>query len=65
MSQAWIIVTQEKQTPALVAAAKGMGGKVIAAVVGSRALAEAAAVAGPDAVKWIETTPGRPAEAYA
>ncbi|MFU2210129.1 electron transfer flavoprotein subunit alpha/FixB family protein [Solidesulfovibrio sp. C21] len=65
MNEAWIIVTEEKPTPALVAAAKGLGGKVIAAVVGPRALAEAVAVAGPDAVKWIETEQGRPAEAYA
>ncbi|EFL51534.1 Electron transfer flavoprotein alpha subunit [Solidesulfovibrio fructosivorans JJ]] len=65
MSQAWIIVTEEKQTPALVAMAKGLGGKVIAAVIGPRALAEAAAAAGPDAVKWVETEQGRPAEAYA
>lgn len=65
MSHAWIIVTEEKQVSALVVAAKGLGGKVTAAVVGSRALAEAAATAGPDAVKWIETGQGRPVEAYA
>lgn len=65
MSDAWIIVTEEKQASALAAVAKGLDGKVTAAVIGPRALAEIAATAGPDTVKWIETAAGRPAEAYA
>ena len=65
MSNAWIIVTEEKQVTALAAAAKGLNGKVTAAVVGSRALADAAAAAGPDLVKWIETGQDLPAEACA
>ena len=65
MSQAWIIVTQEKQVAALAAAARGLGGAVAAVVVGSRALAETAAAAGLDRVRWIEPEPGRAIEAYA
>ncbi len=65
MSDAWIIVTEEKQVAALVAAARGLGGKVTAAVIGSRALADTAAAAGPDEVKWIDASQGVPVEAYA
>lgn len=65
MSNAWIIVTEEKQVAALVAVARGLGGKVIAAVVGPRSLAEIAAAAGPDEVKWIEAAQGVATEAYA
>lgn len=65
MSDAWIVVTEEKQVAALVAAARGVGGKVIAAVVGPRSLADATAAAFPDEVKWIEIAPGTALEAYA
>ncbi|MDY0243008.1 MAG: electron transfer flavoprotein subunit alpha/FixB family protein [Rhodospirillaceae bacterium] len=65
MSHAWIIVTEEKQVAALTLAARGMGGRVIAVVVGPRALADATAAAGPDEVKWVETSQDRPPEAYA
>jgi electron transfer flavoprotein alpha subunit len=65
VSDAWIIVTEEKQVAALAAAARGMGGKVIAAVVGPRGLADATAAAAPDQVKWIEAAPGTAIEAYA
>jgi electron transfer flavoprotein alpha subunit len=65
VSDALIIVTEEKPVGALVAAAKGLGGMVTAVVVGPRALADAAAAAGPAAVKWIEPRPGVPVEAYA
>ncbi|MDR3438880.1 electron transfer flavoprotein subunit alpha/FixB family protein [Telmatospirillum sp.] len=64
MSDAWIIVTEEKQVAALVAAAKGLGGKITAIAVGPRALADAAAIAGPDEVKWVDAK-GIPVEAYA
>ncbi len=65
MSKAWIIATEENQVAGLVAAARGLGGSVTAAVVGPRALADAAACAGPDEVKWIEPGRGVPVEAYA
>ena len=65
MSNAWIIVTEEKQLSALVATARELNGTVTAAVVGSRNLVDAAAAAGPDAVKWIEISQKYPAEAYA
>jgi electron transfer flavoprotein alpha subunit len=65
VSDAWIIVTEERQVAALVAAAKGLGGKVTAAVIGPRALADAASAAGPNDVKWIEVGPGDAVEAYA
>lgn len=64
MNDAWIIVTEEKQVAALTAAARGMGGKVIAVVVGQRGLAVATAATAPDEVKWIETAPGAAIEAY-
>ncbi len=65
MSNTWIIVTEEKQVAALVAAARGLGGKVTAIVVGPRTLADVAAAAGPDEVKWVEASQGVPVEAYA
>jgi electron transfer flavoprotein alpha subunit len=65
MSDAWIIVTEEKQVSALVAAARGLGGKVTAAVIGPRTLADATAAAGPDEVKWVAANPDVPVEAYA
>lgn len=65
MSDALIIVTEEKQVAALVAAARGLGGKVTAVVIGPRTLADATAVSGPDAVKWIEAPEDIPIEAYA
>jgi electron transfer flavoprotein alpha subunit len=65
VSDALIIVTEEKQVAALVAVAKGLGGMVTAVVVGPRALADAAAAAGPAVVKWIEPRQGVPVEAYA
>jgi electron transfer flavoprotein alpha subunit len=65
VNDACVIVTEEKQVAALVAAAKGLGGMVTAVVVGPRVLAEAAAAAGPVTVKWIEAAPAVAREAYA
>lgn len=65
MSKAWIIVTEEKQIAALVSTAKGLDSEVTAVVVGASELADAAATAGPDTVKWIEANQDCPAEAYA
>jgi electron transfer flavoprotein alpha subunit len=65
MSNAWIIVTEEKQVAALAAMARGMNSGVTAVVVGSAELAAVAAAAGVDAVKWIEPGQDCPAEAYA
>lgn len=64
MNDAWIIVTEEKQVAALAAAARGMGGKVIAVVVGPRGLADRTAATAPDEVKWIEAAPEAAIEAY-
>lgn len=62
---AWVLATDTTRVGAMIAAARGLGGSVTVAAIGPRSLAEAAAAAGPDAVRWIEPTGGAPAEAYA
>lgn len=64
MSQAYVVVTEEKQISALVATAKGLGEAVCAVVVGSQALANTAAASGADAVQWIEVEGATAPEAY-
>jgi electron transfer flavoprotein alpha subunit len=49
----------------MLAAARGLGAHVTAAVVGSRELAERVSTAGPDEVVWVEPDAGTPAEAFA
>lgn len=61
----WIIVTEDGPIAGMVAAARGLGGSVTAAVVGSRALADAVAVTGPDTVRWFATDDVVPPEAIA
>ncbi|MTJ83987.1 MAG: electron transfer flavoprotein subunit alpha/FixB family protein [Telmatospirillum sp.] len=65
MSRTWIIVTEEKPVAALAAAARALGKTVAAVVVGPRALADAAALAGPDEVTWIDAGQDRGVEAFA
>ena len=61
----WIIVTEDGPVAGMVAAARGLGGSVTAAAVGSRALADAVAATGPDTVKWFATDDVLPPEALA
>ena len=64
-ADSWIIVTDIGRVGGMLAAARQLGGRVTAAVVGPRSLAEAVAAAGPDQVLWYATAEGVPAEAYA
>jgi electron transfer flavoprotein alpha subunit len=61
----WIIMTDTGRAGGMLAAARQLGGRVTAAVVGPRALAEAAAALGPDRVLWFEAGAGIPTEALA
>lgn len=61
----WLVATDEKQWGGMLAAARHLGGRVTAVVVGSRALADVVAATGPDEVRWVSTTPDVPPEAYA
>jgi electron transfer flavoprotein alpha subunit len=61
----WVVTTDEKQVRGMVAAARHLGGPVTAVVVGSRALADAVAATGPDAVRWVSVAPDVPPEACA
>ena len=61
----WIIVTEDGPVAGMVAAARGLGGSVTAAVVGSRALADAVAATGPDTVRWFAIDDVVPPEAIA
>ena len=63
--ESWVITTDEKQVGGMVAAARHLGGPVTAVVVGNRALVDAVAATGPDAVRWVSTAPDVPPEAYA
>ncbi len=64
-TDSWVLATDTRRLAAMVAAARGAGGRVTVAAIGPRSLADAAAAAGPDAVSWVETDGGTPAEAYA
>jgi electron transfer flavoprotein alpha subunit len=63
--ESWVVATDVRRTRAMVAAVRGLGGAVTVVAIGPRSIAEAAAVAGPDAVRWIEPAESVPAEAYA
>ncbi|MBU4213374.1 MAG: FAD-binding protein [Actinobacteria bacterium] len=65
MTAAWILVTDADRLAACVALARGAGASVTCAVVGPRELADLAAAAGPDEVRWLEPAAEVPAEAYA
>ena len=61
----WIIMTDKGRAGGMLAAVRKLGGRVTAAVVGPRSLAEAVAALGPDRVLWFPLADGLPAEAYA
>ncbi len=61
----WLIVADDEPIEALVAAARSVGGAVTALVAGTRARADAAALAGPDRVCWVAVAEDVPEEAAA
>lgn len=61
----WIIIIDERRAGGMLDAARRLGGQVVAAVVGPRALADTMAGLGFDRVLCFETAEGVPAEAYA
>jgi len=61
----WVFATDERQWGGMLAAARHLGGHVTVVVVGSRALADAVALAGPDEVRWVSAAEDVPPEAYA
>ncbi|SDF79758.1 hypothetical protein [Sporomusa acidovorans] len=61
----WIIIIDERRAGGMLDAARRLGGQVVAAVVGPRALAENMAKLGFERVLCFEPAEGMPAEAYA
>ena len=61
----WVIATTGKRLPAMVRAARALGGVVTVVAVGPRGLADAAAATGPDEVLWVEPCATEPVEAHA
>ncbi len=61
----WIIIIDERRAGGMLDAARRLGGQVVAAVVGSRVLADSIAELGFDQVLCFETAEGFPPEAYA
>lgn len=61
----WIIITEKRRAGGMIDAARKLGGKVVAAVVGQRDLADSVANFGFDQVLCFEVAEGIPAEAYA
>lgn len=61
----WVIATTDKRLPAMVSAARALGGVVTVVAVGSRELADAASATGPDEVLWVEPGATEPVEAHA
>ncbi len=61
----WIIITDERRVGGMLDAARRLGGQVVAAVVGPRALADAMAELCFDRVLCFEVPEGVPAEVYA
>lgn len=61
----WLLAAAGAHLDGAVAAARTLGGRVTVVAVGPHALAEAAATAAPDEVRWVETPDGEPAEAWA
>ncbi|TKI04103.1 electron transfer flavoprotein subunit alpha/FixB family protein [Martelella alba] len=64
-TDSWIIVTDDRRISGMASAARGLGGHVTAAVIGARALADIAAAAGFDTVRWYAVADATPIEAYA
>lgn len=63
--ETWLLTAAGTHLNGAVAAARTLGGRVTVVAVGPHALAEAAAAAAPDEVRWVETPDGEPAEAWA
>lgn len=63
--EGWVLAADARRLGAMVSAVRGIGGGVTVVAIGPRPVAEAAAAAGPDAVKWIEVAEDVPAEALA
>ncbi|MDR3670425.1 MAG: electron transfer flavoprotein subunit alpha/FixB family protein [Holophaga sp.] len=61
----WIIMTDQGRAGGLLAAARKLGGRVTAVVVGPRSLADTLAAAGPDRLLWFACGDEAPAEAFA
>lgn len=64
-AQGWVLATDVRRLEGMVCALRGLGGAVTVGVVGPRSVAEAAAGAGADAVRWVDVADEAPAEAYA
>jgi electron transfer flavoprotein alpha subunit len=64
-AEAWVLATDTRRLPAMIAAVRGLGGGITVVAVGPRSLAVTAAAAGPDSVEWIAAADDIPAEAYA
>lgn len=60
----WVLITAEPWRGAL-AAARSLGGRTTAVVIGPRALADEVAKGGADDVRWITPPEATPPEAYA
>ena len=63
-TDSWVLITADGWAGSL-AAARRIGGQVVAVVVGPRELADEVAAAGPDRLLWVEAPAATPAEAYA
>ena len=61
----WLLAAAGTHLKGAVAAARAAGGRVTVLAVGPRELADAAAAAAPDEVRWLETAADQPAEAWA
>jgi electron transfer flavoprotein alpha subunit len=64
MGGTWVLATSTRGVAAQVAAVRPLGPVTVVAL-GTREVAERAAAAGPDAVRWCEPAGGVPVEAYA
>ena len=63
--ETWLLAAAGTHLNGAVRAARGLGGHLTVIVVGTRALADAAASAAPDEVRWVEAADDQPAEAFA
>jgi electron transfer flavoprotein alpha subunit len=61
----WIVIIDERRAGGMLNSARKLGGEVVAAVVGPRALADSVAKLGFDRVLCFETSESVPVEAYA
>ncbi|MDR1070452.1 MAG: FAD-binding protein [Gracilibacteraceae bacterium] len=61
----WVIAADTGPIAGMIAAARSLGGKITAVAAGGRALADKAAAAGPDEVRWFAPSQGSPPETLA